>query len=150
MPCWVILFWKFFFVSQYFWKPPGSSKLNFFSSEKTTFRHSLALMVWNLRAYSSRFYLCFKVNLGRWIIFLCLIFSLFKYLRIVLVLQEISIFLVLTIFSFFTSQTVLLLNCGDNFSSLPVIFLVPYLQWVAKVFSTLVFLVFLKKISSQF
>ena len=119
MPCCVIPFWKFF-ACQYFWKPCGLSKLNFFSSEKTTFRHSLALMVWYRRAYSSRFSLCFIVNLGRWILFLCLIFSLFKCLLIVLVLRGVStrdfnIFDVDEVF-FFTSRTILLLNCGDQFS----------------------------------
>ena len=66
------------------------SKLNFFSSEKTTFRHYLAHIVWYWRAYSSCFSWWFFVNLGRWNIFLCLIFSLFKCLISVLVLQGAS------------------------------------------------------------
>ena len=75
-----------FFACQYFWKPSGPSKLNFFAF-KTTFHHSLALRVWYRRAYPSHFTLCFIVNLGQWILFLCLIFSLFKCLLIVLVLK---------------------------------------------------------------
>ena len=58
-------------------------------------------------------------------------FSLLKCLLIVLVLPEastrdFSIFDVDEVF-FFTTQTILLLNCGDNFSGLLVGFLVPYL-----------------------
>ena len=87
-------------------------------------------MAWYWRAYSSRFSLCFIVNLGRWILFFCLIFSLFKSLLIILVMQgastrDFNIFDVDKVF-FFTSWTILLLNCGDNFSGLPVGFLVPY------------------------
>ena len=89
MPCWVILYWKIF-VCQYFWKPSGPFKLNFFLSKKTTFCHSLALMVWYWWSYSSCFSLCFTVNLRWWILFLCLIFLLFKCLLIVPVLQGAS------------------------------------------------------------
>ena len=120
-----------FFACQYFWKLSGPSKLNFFSSEKTIFHHFLVLMVWYWWAYSSHFSFSFIVNFGWWILFLYLIFSLFKCLLIVLVLQgtstrDFNIFYVEEVF-FFTSQTILLLNCGDNFSGLPVGFLVPYL-----------------------
>ena len=63
--------------------------------------------------------------------FLILNFSLFKCLLIVLALQgayarDFNIFHVDEVF-FFTSRIILLLNCGDNFSGLPVGFLVPYL-----------------------
>ena len=90
MPCWVILFWEMF-VCQYLWKSSGPSKLNFFSSEKITFRYSLALIVWYRQAYSSCFSLCFIVNLGWWILFLCLIFSLLKCFLIFLLSQGASI-----------------------------------------------------------
>ena len=62
--CQVIPFCNFCFLCQYFWKPSGKSELDLFSSEKTTYRHSLSLMVWYWRAYSSRFSLCFLVHLG--------------------------------------------------------------------------------------
>ena len=116
-------------VCQYFWKPSRWSKLNFFSSEKTTFCHSLALMVWYWWSYFSHSSLCFIVNLKRWILFLCLFFSLFKCLLIVLVLQGASTrdFNSLCWRSFlFYLRTILLLNCGDNSSGLPDVFLVPY------------------------
>ena len=124
MTCWLILLWKIFFACQYFWKPSGLSKLNFFSSEKRTFHYSLAFIVWYWWAYFSCFSECFIV--GRWIIFLCLIILLFKCLLIVLVLQGAStrnfyVFDVDKVF-FFTSETIFLLNCSDNFSCLTVVF----------------------------
>ena len=73
--------------------------------------------------------MCFIVNHGRFF-FLSLIFSLFKCLLIVLVLPRVStrdfnIFDIDEVF-YFTSRTILL-NYADNFSDLPVDFLVPYL-----------------------
>ena len=98
---------------------------------KNISHYILPLMVWYWWAYSSRFSLCFIVNFGRRILFLRLIFSLFKCLLIVLVLQGEStryfnIFYVNEVF-FFSLQTILLLNCGDNFSGLLFGFLFPYL-----------------------
>ena len=91
------------------------------------FRHSLALMVGYWRTYSSRFSLCFIVNLGRWILFLCLIFSLFKCFLFVLVLQGASTkdFNISDVDEdlFFTSRTILFLNCGDNFPACLSVFL---------------------------
>ena len=121
MTCWVIFFWKILGVPVLL-KAIWTVKSNFFSSEKTTFRHSWALMVWYWRAYSSRFSSSFIVNLGRWILFLCLIFPLLKCLLIVLVLQGVStrdfnIFDVDEVF-FFTPRTIFHLNYGDNFSGL--------------------------------
>ena len=103
------------------------SQMNFFSSEKTTFRHSFVLMVWYWRAYSRCFSLCFIVKLGRWILFLYSIFSLFKCLLIVLVLQgastrDFNIFDVDEFLSF-TSLTILLLNCNDIFLACQSVFL---------------------------
>ena len=78
------------FASQYYWKPSEQIKLNFFSSEKRTSCHSLALVVWYWQACYSHFSLCFMINLVRWIFFLCLFFSFFKCLLIVLVLQGVN------------------------------------------------------------
>ena len=135
MICRVILFWKIF-VCQYFWKPSGPSKLNFLSSEKTTFRHSLALVIWNWWTYSYRFSLCFIVNIRQWILFLCFMFSLFKCLLIVLVLQgasirDFKIFDVDKVFFFYFVDNSSL-NCDANFSGLPVGFLIPYLFGLCK------------------
>ena len=110
---WVILFWKNVCVTVLL-------KAIWTVWIELLFVRSLALLVWYWRAYSSLFSLCFIVNQGRWIIFLCLIILFFKCLLIVLVLQgastRFSIFLILTKFSFFTSRTVLLLNCGNSIS----------------------------------
>ena len=75
MPCWVIIFMKIYGVPVRL-KAIWTINTEFFSSE-----------VRYRRANSSRFSLCFIVKLWRWIIFLCLIFSLFKCILIVLVLQ---------------------------------------------------------------
>ena len=69
--------------------------------------------------------------------FLMLIFSLFKCLLIVLVLQgastrDFNIFDVDKVF-FFTSQTILLLNYGDNFFGLPIGFPCSILTWTFQV-----------------
>ena len=73
---WVILFWNICLRAS---SSEIQSKLKFFSSEKITFRHSLALMDWYWRSYFTCFSLCFIVNLRRSNLFLCLNFSLFDF-----------------------------------------------------------------------
>ena len=86
MPSWVILFWKDFSVPVLL-KAIWTVYFEFLFVPKTTLHYSLALLVWYWPAYSSRFSLWFILNLGRWVLFLCLSFSLFKCLLIVLVLH---------------------------------------------------------------